>query len=117
MRNWSQADLARHSKVSPPQITRIMSGERNVGNDALLGIAKALKLSPTFVFRMAGILPPDSEADEKNKLIEDVEQLMNGLPPEEQENVAEYIRMRRRIFEEKARYDGKNKRKPQSAGT
>ena len=113
-RNWSQADLARRSGISAPQITRVLSGERSFSSDSLLAIAKAFKLPPEHVFQAAGILPPKSEED---KLIEQIIALTEGLSEESKKDIYEYARMRSRIDEEKARYDAAKNRKPRQAGT
>ena len=59
-RNMSQADLAKHTKISPAEISRIMSGERKTpGLETIVLIAKALRLAPEIVFRAAaGISTP-----------------------------------------------------------
>lgn len=118
VRDWTQADLSRRSGVSTGQIARLLSGERGLGPDSILAIAKALKLPPEEVYRAAGLLPPKSERDE---LIEKIHHIFDELPPEEQENVIEYARMRHRLAEEKTRYDvnketkGKTKPRPATA--
>ena len=60
-RNMSQSDLSRSSNITTAQISRIISGQRNPGQDTLSAIAKAFKLPPEFVFEKAGILPPSVE--------------------------------------------------------
>lgn len=93
-----------------------MSGERSVGPNAVLAFAEALKIPPEEVYRAAGLLPLKSERDE---LIEKIHHIFDELPPEEQENVIEYARLRHRMAEEKARYDAnkesKGKTKPRPA--
>jgi transcriptional regulator with XRE-family HTH domain len=56
-KGWTQAELARRSGVSPAQITRVLSGERGLGEQSILAIAEALKLPPDEVYRAAGLLP------------------------------------------------------------
>lgn len=63
-REWSQIELSRRSGVSQAQITRVLSGERGIGEKALSAIAKALKLPPEQVFRAAGVLPKKADSDE-----------------------------------------------------
>ena len=77
-REWSQVDLSRRSGVSQAQITRVLSGERGVGEKALSAIAHALKLPPEQVFRAAGILPPQGDTDE---WAEEMNHKMKLLPP------------------------------------
>jgi len=95
-RDWSQADLARLSKISPTQIGRILLRERNAGTDALIAIADALNLPPEEVLRAAGVLPPKSERTEK---IEKIHHIFDQLPPEEQDKLIEYAQFVRRQAE------------------
>lgn len=67
-RNMSQADLAKHTKISPAEISRIMSGERKTpGLETIVLIAKALRLAPEIVFRAAAGIstPPHTEYEEQ----------------------------------------------------
>ena len=54
----SQAELARRSNITQGTISRIVSGERNIGFDVCVAISKALKIAPENVLRAAGLLPP-----------------------------------------------------------
>ncbi len=54
----SQADLSRTTGITTAHMSRLISGQRKPGNDAILSIARALKIPPEDVFRAAGILPP-----------------------------------------------------------
>lgn len=58
-RGWTQADLARKSGLTTAGISRILSGQRDPGPEALIAIAEALKLPPEHVFRKAGLLPEE----------------------------------------------------------
>lgn len=60
-RHISQKELAEISGVTPAQISRIIGGTRGIGPDAIVGIARALKLPPELVFKKAGILPANAE--------------------------------------------------------
>jgi len=60
-RDMNQSDLARASNITTAQISRIISGTRGVGEQALTSIAHALRLPPDLVFEKAGILPPKTE--------------------------------------------------------
>ena len=57
----SQADLSRATKITTAHMSRIISGERNPGKDALSAISYALRLPPDLVFEKAGLLPPQTE--------------------------------------------------------
>jgi transcriptional regulator with XRE-family HTH domain len=63
-RGWTQAELARQTKLSPSQITRLFNGERGVGETGLVAIAHAFRLPANLVFEKAGILPPTQELKE-----------------------------------------------------
>lgn len=58
IRDWNPADLARKSGITPPHVSRVLSGSRGVGGDFCLGIARAFQMPPEEVFRLAGLLPP-----------------------------------------------------------
>lgn len=60
-RDISQADLARASNITSAHMSRIISGERNPGKEALASIAHALRLPADLVFEKAGLLPPKSD--------------------------------------------------------
>jgi transcriptional regulator with XRE-family HTH domain len=96
--NWSQAELSRRSGVSPAQITRVISGERGLGEQSILAIAQALKLPPEEVFRAAGLLP--SVSAERSK-INELEHLANMLGDDDLQEVIEYAKMRLRLKEDK----------------
>jgi transcriptional regulator with XRE-family HTH domain len=71
-RNMSQADLARACRVSTAHISRIVSGERNVGTKALTNFAQALNLPVDFVFEKAGFLPPTSDLSPTQRTLIDL---------------------------------------------
>jgi transcriptional regulator with XRE-family HTH domain len=61
MRGWSPAEFSRQSKISPAQVTRLLNGERWIGEKGLSSIAKALNYPADLVFEKAGFLPPNPE--------------------------------------------------------
>lgn len=69
-KKWSQADLARSAGVTRTTISDVISGKANAGFDACVGIAKALKLPPEYVLRVAGLLPkvPEKGLEEEQLL-------------------------------------------------
>ena len=82
IKDLSQADLARKSGITPSQISRIISGNRGVGEEALTAIAYALGYPPEEIFRKAGLLP------EKHQINDRAARLayrIGQLPAEEQE--------------------------------
>jgi transcriptional regulator with XRE-family HTH domain len=60
-RNMSQADLVRECKITPSQISQIISGKRNAGIKSLINIAQTFKLPLDYVFEKAGLLPSNSD--------------------------------------------------------
>lgn len=62
-RDWSQADLSRKSNLTRQAIANYMAG-RIPDEKSLRQIARAFKLPPITVFRVAGILPAEPDADE-----------------------------------------------------
>jgi transcriptional regulator with XRE-family HTH domain len=62
-RDWSQADLSRKSNLTRQAIANYMAG-RIPDEKSLRQIARAFKLPPITVFRAAGILPAEPDADE-----------------------------------------------------
>ena len=97
-RDWSQSDLSRNAKISTSQITRILNGQRNAGEDALKAIAHAFRLPPEQVFRAAGFLPPAPNINE------DIEQILHEiekLPKDDQREVLAFIRMKNNLRKKK----------------
>jgi transcriptional regulator with XRE-family HTH domain len=57
-RGWTNAELARRAGISPASISMVISGQKGVGLDFCLGVARALGFPPEIVLRQAGLLPP-----------------------------------------------------------
>lgn len=64
LRGWNQAELARRSRITTAQISRIMTGEQNPGPTVCQKLARALHIPAEDVFRRAGLLPPVKEQPE-----------------------------------------------------
>jgi len=90
-RNWAQADLARHSDISPPHIARILSGSRKIGAASCISIANAFHIPPETVFRKAGLLPPDSGVDLD---ISEWKYILARLPEREREELLDFARLK-----------------------
>lgn len=103
-RDWSTADLSKKSGISQPHISRIMSGSRKAGTDALEAIARAFNLPPDLVFRRAGLLPPTKE--ELDELELEWNQIFeNALSDQERKELLERARFElQRIRERRAKY-------------
>ena len=103
----SQQSLAQKSGITPAQVSRVISGQRGLGEKSLIAIARALKLPPETVFRAAGILPQQTE---ENELIQRITHLTKELPKQEQEGVFEFVKMRHRLVEEHGKNESKRTR-------
>lgn len=100
----SQADLSRATVMSgeylsTAQISRVVSGNQNVGPGGLKAIAAAFGIPPEQVFRVAGVLPSEPEQTQKMKALD---RLFADLSPAEQDDVLEYVRLRLRLSKGKS---------------
>ena len=79
-RDWSQSELARASGLTRQVISYyLVGGSKSPNPDALRAIASALQVSPETVYRAAGLLPSQPEADEMvEKLNYKITQLTPG---------------------------------------
>jgi transcriptional regulator with XRE-family HTH domain len=66
---WSNNELARRAGLSSAAVSQVMTGRQNPGVEFCLGVSDALNEAPTRVFRLAGLLPENPDADE---VLEDV---------------------------------------------
>lgn len=90
-KNITQSELAQMIGVHPPQVSRIISGERSTTNETLVAIAHALKISPITLFRKAGLLPDTNEADVK---LDDWEFLLKQMTPEDEAELRQIAEMK-----------------------
>ena len=91
-RNWSKADLSRASGISPAHITRIMKREQSPGPDTCNSIARALKMPPEVVFRLAGLLPENSQYPDDPPTLKEWIQLYLFADPNERDRMLEVAR-------------------------
>lgn len=84
-RGWTQAKLAGLMGMSPAQVTRIMSGERGIGEQSLTAIAKAFRIPPEEVYRAAGLLPARAGHDE---LVDRAEHMLRSFKTEQYRQIA-----------------------------
>jgi transcriptional regulator with XRE-family HTH domain len=86
---WSYSELARKGEISHARISQVISGDAP-GADFCNALARALDLPPEFVFRKAGLLPPEP-ATEKPSLREALH-LFDQLDPEERRLILNMMR-------------------------
>jgi transcriptional regulator with XRE-family HTH domain len=90
-KEWTRADLARHSHVRESTISMVYSGNRNVGLKLAKAIAEALSLPPITVFRAAGITEQEPEYI---PLLDEWTAVFYELTQEDQQEILEIARMK-----------------------
>ena len=80
-RGMSQADLARKSGLTTAAISNLVNGNRNLGEEAGRAIARAFDIPAETIFRMAGLLPP--QTDEADPLVSEGMVLLSQLPDDQ----------------------------------
>ena len=91
-RNWSKADLARASGLSSAQITRIVKREQNPGPESCSEIARAFKMPPEMVFRIAGLLPQESQYPDEPPTLREWIRIYLLADPDERDRMLEVAR-------------------------
>lgn len=105
-RGWSQSELARRANITPSTISRILTGDRKIGNDVATSIADALRVPKEEVLRAAGLLTKSNPRDER---IERILMRIEELDSQDQEVIDALIET---LLE---RRRGKNAPTPQEA--
>jgi transcriptional regulator with XRE-family HTH domain len=102
-RDMSQSDLARLSGLHRQIINKTENGVSMPAVETYIALANAFGISPIFLFRKAGLLPPGPENKVK---IDDWEFMLEKMPEDEQEELYEIGQRkveRRKQAEEQAR--------------
>ncbi|MBI5945351.1 MAG: helix-turn-helix transcriptional regulator [Chloroflexi bacterium] len=94
----TQSELARKSKISTGQISRILSGTRGAEGKTLSAIAKALGIPTDVVFREAGLMTQELEMD---ALTKEGAYILERLEIEERKNAIRHLRLCLKIQEER----------------
>jgi len=93
-KGWTQAELARRSRISEGSVSHVIRGTRSAGFDFCEGVAQAFGYPVATVYRAAGLLPPETEV---NELIEQILHEAARLSLEDQEDLLHYAKMRREL--------------------
>jgi transcriptional regulator with XRE-family HTH domain len=89
-RSWRPADLAHRAGLCTGTLSNIMNGNRGVGPDMCKAIAQALGEPPEKLFRLAGLLPPLSAAEDEQ--LYELLETFQRLTPEKRQEVLDYAR-------------------------
>ena len=106
-RSWSRAELARRAGVTESSLSLIYSGAREPGTKVCDGIAKAFRIPPDNVYRIAGLLPSQPST---NQDVKELEHIYHELTEDNQEDLLDYARSR---LHKQERGDKKKNGKPE----
>lgn len=95
-KGWSQARLAKASKLDSAVISNIVNEKRGMGWESARAIADALNIPPETMFRKAGLLPPVPTKTEQS---EQLLYLFNQLPQNEKDRLIHHIEATLMILE------------------
>ena len=84
---WTRAEFARLTGISAPQITRILKREQKPGPESINAIASFLKINPTSLYKLAGVMQPDGSRVEDTEAATLYDKII-GLPPDLRDRVA-----------------------------
>jgi|APSaa5957512622_1039677.scaffolds.fasta_scaffold64534_3 transcriptional regulator with XRE-family HTH domain len=87
-RGWSQNQLAKKAGLSSGTISNITSGNRGIGAETCIAIAKALKLPEKIVLQKAGIIRPDPDT---TPTLEELNYKLSQLPKWQQDIVLKFV--------------------------
>ena len=90
-RGWSQSDLARSSGLHRQIINKTENGVSTPAVETYIALAAALKYSPIFLLRKAGLLPENNGADVK---LDDWEFLLKQMSPEDEAELRQIAEMK-----------------------
>ena len=90
-RGWSRSEAARRGNISPSMFDKVINGYAKPGIKFLDGIAQAFEMSPTMIYRKAGLLP---EVGGEKITFHDWEHMLQQLTPEEQEEIYSIMDMK-----------------------
>jgi transcriptional regulator with XRE-family HTH domain len=106
-RDWRPADLARKANLDKSVVSRILNSERRPEPETLIAIARALRLPPEQVFRVAGVLPSPHKADDTLRRIEHLYHTLED--PVNKQKALEFLEFLQ-TSEERGNHDKKGKK-------
>jgi transcriptional regulator with XRE-family HTH domain len=108
-RDMTQSELAAKIDVHPPQVSRLISGERTPTSDILVKIADALLLPRETVLAAAGIMQQATEGDEWDRR---VQHLLKQFPLEEKKKIVKRLELEAQFYEQQRPVKSTNKTRP-----
>lgn len=90
-RGLSQIELSRRTGISSGHITRIINGERGVGEKSMYLISRALQIPPEELYRKYGLLPPKPKDSVE---FEELLFLWSQLNPLDRQEMKEFIKIK-----------------------
>ena len=87
---WSQNELSRRAGISHAQVSNVINGSYNPGQDFLEGVARALGLTRREVYARAGLIEPEPDGTEPT--IQAMLYEFARLPKEEQAHLLKEAR-------------------------
>ena len=111
-RDWSQADLSRKTNLTRQAIANYIAG-RIPDEKSLRQIARAFKLPPITVFRVAGLLPTEPDTDE---WVEEMSDKINQIKNPSRRGMAKKL-LDALVEDEKSDEGQQRKPKAKPAGT
>lgn len=98
-RGWSRSEAARRGKISASMFDKVINGHSQPGMRFIQGIALAFGMTPAEVMTYTKL------SRKKDLLIDRIMEIIGDLPEEDQSEILEYARLRRRIAEERGKYE------------
>lgn len=89
-RRLSQRSLALHIGVSNSTVNRLIKG-KPADHETLRKLSEYLSIPLEDLYRMAGMLPPEPERNERQELIELILYLLGRLPEKDQAEIVTLI--------------------------
>lgn len=108
-RTWTPSELSRRSGISQSAISLVLNGERKPGNAFCDGIAKAFKMPPDTVHRLAGLLPVKPNDD---STVSEITTIYHELDDENRQDLLDYARLRLQKQERGTEKNAKRHRVP-----
>lgn len=84
------AEIKRRTGLSESHMSKVLKGERGLGEDAIRKIAKAVNVAPEVFFRQVGLLPPVPPNTEQH---EQLLYLFDQLKPADKQVILDMMQM------------------------